>query len=166
MKTNDEERMESSVNRRVLVVIVLVLVALACAGLFGVYFKKYSDAEDEISDLKASQTNTRNDGAAGPARPHIILIMADDLGWNDIGYNNPAVKTPNLNKLAEEGRILTQHYTNSVCTPSPVRPPQRALPAQNGDAELPAVAWEPSTVCPRTSRYCRSGSRNWDIELT
>ena len=39
-------------------------------------------------------------------------------GYNDIGYNNPEVKTPVMDKLAtHNGRILTQHYMQPVCTP-------------------------------------------------
>ena len=44
--------------------------------------------------------------------------MADDMGYNDIGYNNPVVKTPNFNKLAEEGIKLEQNYAQASCTPS------------------------------------------------
>ena len=35
-------------------------------------------------------------------RPNILVILTDDQGWADIGYNNPAVYTPNMDKLAQE----------------------------------------------------------------
>ena len=44
--------------------------------------------------------------------------MGDDMGYNDIGYNNPAVKTPIMNNLAEEGIKLEQNYVQASCTPS------------------------------------------------
>ena len=44
--------------------------------------------------------------------------MGDDMGYNDIGYNNPVVKTPNMNNLAEEGIKLEQNYVQASCTPS------------------------------------------------
>lgn len=53
-------------------------------------------------------------------RPNIVFIIADDLGWADIGYNNPHVKTPNMDRLAREGVILTHHYAMPTCTPTRV----------------------------------------------
>lgn len=52
------------------------------------------------------------------AKPHIILIVADDLGWNDVGWHNPKMKTPNLDELASSGVILNQSYVHQVCSPS------------------------------------------------
>ena len=51
-------------------------------------------------------------------KPNIIFILADDLGFNDIGYNNPEVITPNINDLAANGVILDRNYVQPVCTPS------------------------------------------------
>uniref|UniRef100_A0A8D1XZ10 Arylsulfatase D n=1 Tax=Sus scrofa TaxID=9823 RepID=A0A8D1XZ10_PIG len=58
---------------------------------------------------------------AGPAfKPNILLIMADDLGIGDLGcYGNDTLRTPNIDRLAEEGVRLTQHLAAApVCTPS------------------------------------------------
>lgn len=53
-------------------------------------------------------------------KPNIILILADDLGYGDVGaFGNPDVLTPNLDALATEGVCLTQHYSGSpVCAPA------------------------------------------------
>ncbi|XP_067658819.1 arylsulfatase B-like [Haliotis asinina] len=51
-------------------------------------------------------------------RPHIVFIVADDLGWNDIGFRNPDMKTPNLDKLATEGIIFENAYVQPLCSPS------------------------------------------------
>ena len=53
-------------------------------------------------------------------RPNIIIIIPDDLGWHDIGYNGSSIKTPNLDKLARSGIILDQHYVMPTCTPTRV----------------------------------------------
>jgi N-acetylgalactosamine-6-sulfatase len=60
-------------------------------------------------------------GAAQPAaRPNVIFILADDLGWGDLGcYGHPHIRTPHLDRLARQGTLFTQFYVNgSVCSPS------------------------------------------------
>lgn len=58
--------------------------------------------------------------AAPDARPNVVLIYADDLGYGDVGcYGATKVETPNIDRLAEEGRMFTDaHSASSVCTPS------------------------------------------------
>jgi arylsulfatase A-like enzyme len=53
-------------------------------------------------------------------RPNVIFIFSDDLGWGDLGcYGNRDIRTPNLDKLAEQGLLLTDFYvSNPVCSPS------------------------------------------------
>ncbi|ELK30206.1 Steryl-sulfatase [Myotis davidii] len=55
-----------------------------------------------------------------PSRPNFVLIVADDLGIGDPGcYGNKTLRTPNIDRLAEEGVKLTQHLAASpLCTPS------------------------------------------------
>lgn len=58
--------------------------------------------------------------AQHPKRPNIIFIMADDLGYGDIGcYGQKQIQTPNLDRMAAEGTRFTQCYSGSpVCAPS------------------------------------------------
>lgn len=55
-----------------------------------------------------------------PEKPNIILVMADDLGWGDTGYNgNMIIKTPHLDKMANEGIQFNRFYSASaVCSPT------------------------------------------------
>ncbi len=64
--------------------------------------------------------SVHNARAADVKKPHIIFILADDLGWGDLGcYGHQRIKTPNLDRLAKEGTLFTQYYTNgSVCSPT------------------------------------------------
>ncbi len=58
--------------------------------------------------------------AAPQAPPNIIYILADDLGYGDLGaYGQQYIETPNLDRLAREGMLFTQHYAGApVCAPS------------------------------------------------
>lgn len=53
-------------------------------------------------------------------RPHIILVMADDQGWGDTGYNgHPLLKTPNLDAMAKAGLVFNRFYAAApVCSPT------------------------------------------------
>ena len=59
-------------------------------------------------------------GAATQEAPHIVLVMADDQGWGDVGYNgHPFVKTPELDAMAKEGFVFDRFYAGSpVCSPT------------------------------------------------
>lgn len=58
--------------------------------------------------------------ATGPSngKPDIIFIVADDLGYADVGFHGGEIKTPHLDKLAASGARLESFYTLPVCTPS------------------------------------------------
>ncbi|HUQ68691.1 MAG TPA: sulfatase-like hydrolase/transferase, partial [Planctomycetaceae bacterium] len=58
--------------------------------------------------------------AAEASRPNLVIILADDLGWGDLGCcGHPLIKTPNIDRMAKEGTLFTQFYVNaSVCSPS------------------------------------------------
>ena len=59
-------------------------------------------------------------GKSSAKKPNIIFILADDLGYGDLGcYGQERIKTPNLDRMAEEGMRFTEHYAGStVCAPS------------------------------------------------
>ncbi|MEE3104191.1 MAG: sulfatase-like hydrolase/transferase, partial [Acidobacteriota bacterium] len=54
------------------------------------------------------------------ARPNILYILVDDLGYGDLGvYGQEVISTPRLDQLATEGMVFTQHYAGApVCAPS------------------------------------------------
>ena len=77
----------------------------AAAGLI-----PFSSCKSELAGLIANKTQ----------RPNIIFILADDLGYGDLGcYGQKHIKTPNIDRIAAEGIRFTQHYAGStVCAPS------------------------------------------------
>lgn len=73
-----------------------------------------------LTSLSISRAQPDDNPPPAPRRPNIILILADDLGYGDLGcYGQAKIKTPNIDKLAEEGIRFTSFYAGStVCAPS------------------------------------------------
>ena len=61
-----------------------------------------------------------NNAKANSSRPNIILIMCDDLGWGDVGFNgNKIIKTPHLDTMANSGIKFDRFYAAApVCSPT------------------------------------------------
>jgi len=70
--------------------------------------------------LAAAISSAAATGAPSQGRPNIIYILADDLGYAELGcYGQERIKTPHIDRLAGEGMRFTQHYCgNAVCAPS------------------------------------------------
>ena len=56
-----------------------------------------------------------------PSPPNVVVILADDMGWKDVGYHGSEIATPNLDRLAAAGAELDRFYAMPTCSP-------RALP--------------------------------------
>ena len=67
-------------------------------------------------DVPLLQANEAAGAAAAP--PNIVLIMADDLGWSDIGCYGGEIRTPAIDSLARTGLRFRQFYNNAVCGPT------------------------------------------------
>jgi hypothetical protein len=48
--------------------------------------------------------------------PNIVLILADDLGWHDVGFHGSEIRTPRLDELAAQGVVLDRFYAQSACS--------------------------------------------------
>lgn len=70
-----------------------------------------------------------------PMNPNVILILADDMGWSDLGCYGSEIRTPNLDKLAAHGVRFTQVYNTSKCFPSRACLLTGVYAQQNGYAE-------------------------------
>jgi arylsulfatase A-like enzyme len=67
--------------------------------------------------LPLAAAEGRGADATAP-RPNIVYLLADDLGWGDVGWHGSEIKTPNLDKLAAAGARLEQFYVQPVCSPT------------------------------------------------
>jgi len=56
--------------------------------------------------------------AAVPEKPSVLFIVADDMGWKDIGFHGAEILTPNLDRLAASGVRLEQNYVMATCSPT------------------------------------------------
>jgi arylsulfatase A-like enzyme len=81
----------------------LIRLSLAALIVFFTGCKEKNDVQPQSSD-----------------KPNIVVIIPDDLGWRDVGYHGSEIKTPNIDKLAESGIKLEQHYVMPTCTPTRV----------------------------------------------
>src|SRR5262249_9972516 len=72
-----------------------------------------------VNLIDSANAQTNEPAAAKTAgKPNILYIIADDLGWKDVGFNGAIdIKTPNLDKLAAGGAKLEQFYVQPMCTP-------------------------------------------------
>ncbi len=86
---------------------------LATAGLAG-------GAEARASDSRRTLASTQASGGAVTRKPNILFILADDLGYGDLGcYGQERIRTPHIDRLAAEGLRFTDAYAGStVCAPS------------------------------------------------
>jgi len=92
---------------------------------------------------------------AAETKPNIVLILADDLGWSDLGcYGADLPETPHLDRLAQQGLRFTDAYAMSVCTPS-----RAALLTGKHAARLHMTIWsEGSRNGPKKRKLIEAGS--------
>lgn len=65
-----------------------------------------------------AQERATDDGIKG-SRPNVVLMLSDDMGWNDPSFNGGSIElTPHLDQLSQSGVRLTQFYVHSVCSPT------------------------------------------------
>jgi hypothetical protein len=98
-------------------IILTCLLATGCFFLAGVKLT-YNNAHGKLAYNNALKLPSIR-GSSSTDAPHIIFILADDLGWNSIGYYDYDLSfaTPHLTALAKDGIILANYYSQEVCTP-------------------------------------------------
>ncbi|MFP6639673.1 MAG: sulfatase-like hydrolase/transferase, partial [Myxococcota bacterium] len=55
---------------------------------------------------------------SGVNHPNILILLADDLGWADVGYRGGEIETPQIDRLAEQGIVLERFYAQPICSPT------------------------------------------------
>lgn len=107
-------------------------------------------------------------GLGAVERPNFVVIIGDDIGWNDFGvYGHPAVKTPNIDALAEEGmRFDAAFLTTSSCSPSRSSIMTGRYPHNTGAAELHMPLPEEQIIFPeklKEAGYYTAAAGKWHL---
>ena len=109
--------------------------ATAALGLAGFGFSSICNAQTtQPSSSLNPLAKTRKPKA--PARPNVLLILADDLGWSDIGCFGGEIHTPNIDALAQGGLSFTQFYNSARCSPTRASLLTGLTPHQAGVANI------------------------------
>jgi len=77
---------------------------------------------------------TKSAAEEAPAKPNVVLVIADDMAWCDCGpYGNEEVRTPNINRLAEQGMTFGRAFTaTAMCSPTRQQLYTGVFPVRNG----------------------------------
>ena len=65
--------------------------------------------------LQILNCNPKGEKLAGKSQPNILIMVSDDTGWRDVGYHGSEIKTPNIDRLAQEDIEFDQFYVSPVC---------------------------------------------------
>jgi len=71
-----------------------------------------------LAFLFANFANFANSADAVTKRPNVVIFLADDLGWSDVGFRGGPIDTPAIDRLAKEGAELHRFYTAPICSPT------------------------------------------------
>jgi len=85
---------------------------------------------------------------AGGGRPNVIVMVADDLGWADVGFRGGDIETPSLDRLAAEGTELHRFYTTPICSPTRAALMTGRDPIRLGVAYSTIMAWDNTGIHP------------------
>lgn len=99
------------------------IAALAVAGYLGADWFLEARRLVPLKEVVLAQRADlkRNQASSIPTpevKPNMVVIIADDLGWGDVGYNGSEIATPVMDDLAAEGLKLTRFYSHPSCTPT------------------------------------------------
>ncbi|MFP8870641.1 MAG: sulfatase-like hydrolase/transferase, partial [Myxococcota bacterium] len=66
----------------------------------------------------ASASSTPTTPPTPRTQPNVVIMLADDLGWADVGYRGSEIETPRIDGLADEGVVLDRFYATPICSPT------------------------------------------------
>ena len=133
----------------------LLLTGLVVVGLVGYYYFGSrassssgfaSETTPNLASLVKQHSEQRRSVQDSEGRsvqpPNVIILLADDLGWADVGYHGSDIQTPNIDRLAREGMRLERFYATPICTPTRSALMTGRDPIKLGLAHAALIAWQ------------------------
>ena len=133
--------------KKILAILVILLIA-------GFIFAKVKYKRVASSDFDFATEHTANIAELVKQRspdakpPNVIILLADDLGWADVGYRGSDIQTPNIDRLAKEGMRLDRFYATPFCTPTRAALMTARDPIKLGAANAVFMAWDNAGISP------------------
>lgn len=132
-------------------IILLLLVVVLVGGLFMFTKTRTSPSSDYAFSSAATENladliKTR---AADAPPPNVIIMLADDLGWADVGYRGSDIQTPHIDSLAKDGMRLERFYATPFCSPTRAALMTGKDPIKLGVAHAVLMAWSNGGVSPK-----------------
>lgn len=130
------------------VLLILLGIAVVIGLFFAVKLRKtpssnYEFAQTETSDIASLVKQRTSD-----TPPNVVILLADDLGWADVGYHGSDIQTPNIDRLAQEGMRLERFYATPFCSPTRAALMTGRDPIKLGTAHSVIMAWDNDGVSP------------------
>lgn len=135
--------------------ILLALVVLLIASFIfaKVKFRKVASSDfDFATEQTANLAELVKQRPDDAPPPNVIILLADDLGWADVGYRGSDIQTPNIDRLAKEGMRLERFYATPFCTPTRAALMTARDPIKLGAAHAVFMAWDNGGISP-TERF-------------
>src|SRR5439155_19746812 len=82
------------------------------SGSSGLHMNRRSFLTTSLGAASASRLT-----AAATQKPNVLIFLADDLGWHDVGFHGSEIRTTNIDRLASQGMRFDRAYSFPVCSP-------------------------------------------------
>ena len=117
------------------------VVVLVVGAVF--HFRAAPSSTYEFSDQQTENLSALiKDRPADAPPPNVLILLADDLGWADVGYRGSDIQTPNIDRLAKEGMRLERFYATPFCSPTRAALMTGRDPIKLGVAHSVLMAWD------------------------
>ena len=132
--------------------ILLVIIALLIIGILFLFLKTQKSPSSDYDFSDSVTTNIAElvkDRPANAPPPNVVILLADDLGWADVGYRGSDIETPHIDSLAKDGMRLERFYATPFCSPTRAALMTGKDPIKLGVAHAVLMAWSNGGVSPK-----------------